>query len=111
MGSEPRRQAGRRERRAQQIRGGKEWSVGAVEPGDQEVVPQGIEVGAPLVQHFREVGVHVLRGQAVAAGGIGFFDGEGLEKAVEVLHVGDVAAEADDGGWGPGGGEGAEALD
>lgn len=55
--------------------------------------------------------MHVLRGQAVPARGIGFFDGEGLEEAVEILHVGDVAAEANDGGWGAGGGEGAEALD
>lgn len=55
--------------------------------------------------------MHILRGQAVAGTGIGFFDGEGLQEAVEVLHVGDVAAEADDGSGGPGGGEGAEALD
>ena len=47
-------------------------------------------------------GVH-----AVACRGVVFFDGEGVEEAVEILHVGDVAAEADDGG----GSEGAEALD
>lgn len=55
--------------------------------------------------------MHVLSGEAVACAGVGFFDGEGLEEAVEVLHVGDVAAEANYGGWGAGGGEGAEALD
>jgi len=43
----------------------------------------------------------------VACGGVVFFDGEGVEEAVEVLHVGDVAAETDDAGVG----EGAEALD
>lgn len=47
-------------------------------------------------------GVH-----AVACGGVVFFDGEGVQEAVEILHVGNVAAEADDGGVG----EGAETLD
>lgn len=75
------------------------------------MVPQRVEVGAALVEDFGEVGVHVLRGEAVTRARVGFFDGEGLKEAVEVLHVGDVAAEADDGGGGAGGGEGAEALD
>jgi hypothetical protein len=43
----------------------------------------------------------------MACGRVVFFDGEGGQEAVQVLHVGDVAAEADDGGVG----EGAEALD
>ena len=111
MSTEPRRQTRRRERRPQQIRGRKEGGVGAVETGDEEVVPQGVEVGAALVEDFGKVGVHVFGGEAVARRGVGFFDREGLEEAVEVLHVGDVAAEADYGGWGAGGGEGAEALD
>ena len=43
----------------------------------------------------------------MACRGVVFFDGEGVEEAVEILHVGDVAAKADDGGIG----EGAKALD
>lgn len=33
-----------------------------------------------------------------AGGAVGFFDVETVEQAVEVLHVGDVATETDDGG-------------
>ena len=43
----------------------------------------------------------------MAYGVVVFFDRKGSEEAVQVLHVGDVAAEADDGGVG----EYAEALD
>ncbi len=43
----------------------------------------------------------------MAFGGLTFGDGEGVEHAVDVLHVGDVAADADDGG----GVEGTEAFD
>lgn len=39
--------------------------------------------------------------------GMVFGDGKGVEEAVDVLHVGDVAADADYGG----GVEGAEAFD
>jgi hypothetical protein len=43
----------------------------------------------------------------MAYGGVVFFDGEGVQEAVQVLHIGDVAAEADNGGVG----ESTEALD
>jgi hypothetical protein len=51
--------------------------------------------------------VEVLGVQGVAAGVVGFFDVEAVEETVEILHVGDIAAEANDGGAG----EGAETLD
>ena len=38
---------------------------------------------------------------------VGFVDGEAVEQAIKILHVGDVAAKANDGGVG----ECAEALD
>jgi hypothetical protein len=47
-------------------------------------------------------GVH-----AVACGRVVFFDGERIQEAVEVLHVGNIATEADDAGIS----EGAETLD
>ena len=43
----------------------------------------------------------------MAFGGLIFGDGEGVEHAVDVLHVGDVAADADN----RGGVEGPEAFD
>ena len=51
--------------------------------------------------------MQVLGIEAVARGAVVFARGEGGEEAVEVLHVGDVAADADDGGVV----EGAEPLD
>lgn len=50
--------------------------------------------------------MQVLGGEGVAFGGLAFGDGEGVEHAVDVLHVGDVAADADN----RGGIEGTEAL-
>ena len=44
--------------------------------------------------------MEVLRVEGVTQGGVGFASGEGGEKAVEVLHVGDVATDAQDRGWG-----------
>lgn len=51
--------------------------------------------------------MQVLGGEGVAFGGVVFGDGERVEHAVDVLHVGNVAADADDGG----GVEGTEAFD
>lgn len=43
----------------------------------------------------------------MAGAGVVLTDVEGLQESVEVLHVGDIAAEADDGGVG----ESTEAFD
>lgn len=51
--------------------------------------------------------MQVLGGEAVPGGAVVFARGKGGEQAVEVLHVGDVAANTDDGGAV----ERAEALD
>lgn len=66
-----------------------------VEAGDEDVVPQWVKVGAALVKDLREVGVKVLCVEGMRRGGtIVFLDVELVENAVDVLHVGDVAAEA-----------------
>ncbi len=49
-----------REGGAQQIGAGEERSTLGVETGDEELVPERIEVGPSLVEHFAEVGVQVL---------------------------------------------------
>lgn len=72
------------------------------------MVPERVELGAAVVEELGEVSVEVGGVEAGLVGGlVGLGEGEVDEMAVEVLHVGDVAAEADDGGVG----EGAETLD
>lgn len=72
------------------------------------MVPEGIELGAAVVEELREISVEVSSVEARLVGRlVGLGEGELGEVAVEVLHVGDVAAEAEDGGVG----EGAETLD
>lgn len=107
MGTEPSSQTGRAERRAQQVGAGQEGPLLGVHACNQDLVPQGIEIGPPLVEDLREVGVQVVCVQGVACCAVCFFRVQRREQAVEVLHVGDVAAEADDGGVG----EGPETLD
>lgn len=51
--------------------------------------------------------MQVLSIECVAVAGVVFADVERLQQSVEVLHVRDVAAEADDGAVG----EGAETFD
>lgn len=122
MRPKPRRQARAAKRRAQQIHTRQERLLVVAEAGNEDVVPQRVEVGAPLVHHLAHVRVQVLPVQRLgvrrsgvvrgivgrgAVGGVVLADGEGEQQPVEVLHVRDVAAEAEDGGFV----EGAEALD
>lgn len=51
--------------------------------------------------------MYVLGVEGMALAGVVFADVEGLKESVEVLHVGDVTTEADDGGVG----ENTETLD
>ena len=102
-----RRQRGRRESSAEQVDGAEKGRAGGVEAGDQDGVPERIDVGAALVHYFGKVGVQVARVEHVAGRAVVFVNVEGVEHAVYVLHVGDVAADAEDGG----GVENAEALD
>lgn len=101
-------QAGTREGGAEQVGGGQEGLALLVEAGDQQVVPEGVELGAAVVQQLGQVlvqvpGVQGMRGVRVVV----LVDGELCEVAVEVLHVRHVAAEADDRRRG----KGAQALD
>lgn len=82
---------------AEEVDAGEEGSVVVIEAGDEDGVPERVDVGAALVHDLGEVGVEVVGVEGVAGGGVGFGDGEGGEGAVEVLHVGDVAADAKDG--------------
>lgn len=62
------------------------------------MVPEGVELGAAAVEELGEVSVEVGGVEARLVGGlVGLGEGELGEVAVEVLHVGDVAAEAEDG--------------
>ena len=82
-------------RRAEEVSGGQEGLALVVEPGDQELVPEGIELGAAAVEELGEVAVEVGGGEAGLVGGrVGLGESEVGEVAVQVLHVGDVAAEA-----------------
>ena len=79
-----------------------------VQTRDEQLVPERVELAAAAVEELGEVAVEVGGGEAGLVGrGVGLVEGEVGEVAVEVLHVRDVAAEADDGLVL----EGAEALD
>ncbi|KAI9172068.1 HMG box protein [Paramyrothecium foliicola] len=83
----------------EQVRGGEEGLAGVVEAGDKQVVPQGVELGSAVVEHLGEVAVEVGGAETGRVwGGVGLGEVEVGEVAVEVLHVGDVAAEANHGG-------------
>jgi hypothetical protein len=107
MRPKPRCQRLRTIRRAQQIRQTQKRHPLIIQPRHQHVIPQRIEVGATLVEDLGEVGVQVLGVEMVARAGVVFAHGERLEEPVEILHVGDVAAEADDAAVA----EGADAFD
>ena len=103
MRTEPGGHVRRAKGRPLKIGGAQERLSGLVKARNKEVVPERVEVGAPLVEHLGQVGVQVLCVEAVLAiGGVVFADVERREHAVDVLHVGDVAAETDDGGVGEG---------
>lgn len=106
--AEARRQRGAREGGAQQVGGGEEGLLVVIEPGDQQRVPERVELGAAVVHELGQVLVQVAGVERVARVRlVGLVDGELRQVAVEVLHVRDVAAEADD----RGAGELAQALD
>ena len=98
MGPKSRRQRRRTERRPQQIDTAEEGFRVPVQTSNEDSIPEGVDVGATLVHEFGKVGVQVGGVEGVASGRVVFADGEGVEGTVEVLHVGDVAADADDGG-------------
>lgn len=60
------------------------------------MIPQWVEFGSAVVHDFGEVGVEVLRIQRRLGGGVVLADVEGVEEAVEILHVRNVAAETHD---------------
>lgn len=94
---------------SKQVGGGEKRLVVLVKPGDEEVVPEGIHLCAAVVEQLGEVLVQVasVEGVLVGLARVGLVDGELRQMPVEVLHVGDVAAKANDGGVG----KGADALD
>jgi len=72
------------------------------------MVPERVELGASAVKQLSEVAVEVCGIETGSVGGcVGLVEGEVDEMAVEILHIGNVAAEANDRGLG----EGAESLD
>ena len=90
-------QAGRGEAGAAQVDAGQVGLGLVVQAGDQQLVPERVEVAAPAVHELLEVlvqvgGVEDSRGGRVV---VGLVDGELVEVSVEELHVADVAAEAD----------------
>lgn len=107
---------GKRRRRVSstaKVSGREERATLLVKAADEDVVPEWIELVAAGVEELGEVAVEIGGGEARRGGGgcgrgrVGLLDLEVVEVAGEVLHVGDVAAEADDGGAG----EGEETLD
>ena len=90
---------------AEEVGGGEEGLVIVVEASNEDMVPERVELGSTAVEELGEVGVEVGGGEANV--GVGLLELEIGQVAVDVLHVGDVAAEADDGRLG----EGTEALD
>ena len=96
MCPEPRRQRWRAVGRAEKIREAQKRRTFVVEPGHEDHVPQRVEIGAALVEDFGEVGVEVLGVERVARRSVVFLDVKRREHAVDVLHVGDVAAKSND---------------
>ncbi len=98
---------------AQQVGGGEERGARLVETGDQQVVPERVELGPAVVEELRQVLVQIPRVQRRLGARrrrrarVRLVDGELGQVSVEVLHVGYVAAEPDDRGLG----ERAETLD
>lgn len=60
------------------------------------MIPQRVEVRAALVHDFGEVGMEILGVERGFVGRVVLADVEGVEKAVQVLHVRDIASEAYD---------------
>jgi hypothetical protein len=83
----------------EKIDAGQEGLLLVIETGNEDGVPQGVEVGAALVHDFAEVCVEVLCRESgdIVGGLVVLVDAQGAEEAVEVLHVGNIATKADDG--------------
>lgn len=105
--AEARGQRGRGEGRAEQVGRGEERLAVLVEARDEQVVPQGLELGAAVVHELGQVLVQAPGVEGVGRRLVGLVDAELRQVPVQVLHVRDVAAEADEGRVG----EGADALD
>jgi hypothetical protein len=70
-----------------------------IKTSDEEMVPKRVELRTTAVEKLCEVGVEVGGVKARGVGrGVGLVEGEVDEVAVEILHVGDVAAEANNRG-------------
>lgn len=96
-GAESSCQTGRGVRCAEEISRSEEGGAFVIEACYKEVVPQRVELGTAAVEQLREVAVEVGGVQTCGVGGVvGLSEGEVGKVTVEVLHVGDVAAEADD---------------
>lgn len=101
-------QTGGRVGRTEQVGGGEERLALVVETGDEQVVPERVELGAASIEELGEVAVQIRGGKAGLVGeGVGLVEREVCQVPIDVLHIGDIAAEADDGGTS----EGGEALD
>lgn len=61
------------------------------------MVPKWVEFGTAFIEDLGKVSVQVLGIEHVAVAGIVLADIDGFEESVDVLHVGDITAETDDG--------------
>jgi hypothetical protein len=79
----------------EKVGGSKERLVIVVETSNKEVVPEGVEFGTAAVEKLGEVAVEVCGVKTrCVGGGVGLVEGQLDEVAVEILHVGDITAEA-----------------
>lgn len=80
---------------AEEVGSSEERLVVIVETNNKDMVPKGVEFGTAAVEKLCEIAMKVCGVETGSiGGGVGLVERKLDEVAVEILHVGDVTAEA-----------------